>query len=1294
MIKSSLHKRVITIGIAASLSVLSSHAAQLDLYQTPLFLSSQVDPNVLINMSVETPMGGAAYNDQSGIPAGCGGRQSVSGDSDIGTCYQATTEYLGYFDANKCYVYSSNRFEPSSTVLTNHTCSGKWSGNFLNWATMTAIDMFIINMTGGNRVTDTTSLTVIRRARKQNNNSWFPIKVVGSSENVAPSTVTPYSDSRLYIYNTDFGVQLGTTYALATGSLPDKFSGNVDVKVCDTALGTALLESNCVSYGSYYKPEGLIQRNSLSKRFGVLSYTMDGSSSRDGGVLRSNMKYVGPTLPDGSSNPKKEYGTNGLLIDNPEGATSGLNSGVINYINKFSTPGYKSLDPISELFYEGIRYFKNEGPTPEYSAGITRSNTDAKSGGFWFANSASDWQDPMQYRCQKNFMVAINDANPWLDKRLPGTAFTASTFSGASGTVTLDGSDYGEPSNPDTAINVRTLTNQVGAMEGLNGTTWTNSGTWTSTGTISSVSGTNDSVGGGVGNFDNSCSNKTVANLGEVMGTCPYPPKQNSYYIAGLAYYANVTDLRSDFANDIINGKTRIQNLQSFIIDTQEYSSNPLDGNKNMLWLAGKYGGFTDTNGDGIPQAKEWDANGDGVPDNYVLATQPQALVSGLSAAFAFIDSQTATASSAAVNSGRVSSSSRVYQAQFDSGDWTGHLYAYGVNSDGTLQGSADGSLVNDELWDAAAQIPAFGSRNIITVGSETTFTPKFFTWTALSSDATRVTQLSGTSPGPQKVLDYIRGDDSEEVRKGGSYRDRISKLGVVSKLGDIVNSTPIYVGPPSASYSDTLEASAYSTFAVARKSRVKTLYVGANDGMLHAFNANTGVELFSFIPSPVFGNLVGLTNSVNFVHKYYVDGSPNVRDAYFGSNWHTVLVGGLNSGGQGIYALDVTAPASFSTSDVLWEFTDKNDADLGYTYSQPAIVRLNSGKWAAIFGNGYNSSSSSATDTVVGSGHAVLYVVDLQNGNLIKKFDTMVGTGGTPNGLATPAVIDANGDDKADYVYAGDLKGNLWKFDISNTDPASWSIPYTSSGNPAPLYTATDSAGNAQPITSRPEVGRGAQGLGFTIVFGTGKWIEVADKTIVTNRPQSFYGIYDPNSGTNTDAFSGRNLLGQQQISQELLVSSTMVREVTNNAVGARGWYLDLIPPSGTYAGERVISNPILRNGRVIFTTLTPSSDVCGFGGSSWVMELNMLTGARLSSKSPFDVNGDGVITSADLVTFADGTVPVGGIQTSVGIVPEPGVLTGDINEFKYLSGSSGAIQTVTESGSTNGRQSWREMR
>ena len=188
------------------------------------------------------------------------------------------------------------------------------------------------------------------------------------------------------------------------------------MRVCSTTPRPQ--DNNCVSYGSTYsKPEGSIQRNARTKRFGANQLQHRRLGHRDGGVLRSNMKYVGPTLPDGTTNPVAGFRLRRHAGEQPGRRHGGLNSGVINYINKFSDAGYKSLDPVSELFYESIRYFKHLGPTPEYSAGLT----DAQRGGFQVVNS---WTDPMSVRCQKNFIIAINDANPWLDKGCPGTFFS------------------------------------------------------------------------------------------------------------------------------------------------------------------------------------------------------------------------------------------------------------------------------------------------------------------------------------------------------------------------------------------------------------------------------------------------------------------------------------------------------------------------------------------------------------------------------------------------------------------------------------------------------------------------------------------------------------------------------------------------------------------------------------------------------------------------------------------------------------------------------------------------------
>ncbi len=192
-------------------------------------------------------------------------------------------------------------------------------------------------------------------------------------------------------------------------------------------------------------------------------------------------------------------------------------------------------------------------------------------------------------------------------------------------------------------------------------------------------------------------------------------------------------------------------------------------------------------------------------------------------------------------------------------------------------------------------------------------------------------------------------------------------------------------------------------------------IYVGANDGMLHGINVGTGDESWRFVPTNVSTpRLSGLTFQ-GFTHRYLVDGSPTAADIKLGSEWHTLLVGGLAAGGRGLFALDVTDPAGFTEANAstiaLWEFTSSNDADLGLTYSQPAIIKLNDGSAGVIVGNGYNNT---------GTGHAVLFILNAQTGAVIRKLDTGVGSGGTPNGLSTPAVIDVDGNGTADYGLRG----------------------------------------------------------------------------------------------------------------------------------------------------------------------------------------------------------------------------------------------------------------------------------
>lgn len=698
-------------------------------------------------------------------------------------------------------------------------------------------------------------------------------------------------------------------------------------------------------------------------------------------------------------------------------------------------------------------------------------------------------------------------------------------------------------------------------------------------------------------------------------------------------------------------------------------------------------------------------ANAGGTGTAYSASNQAS-LNAALTTIFADILAKSGSAAAVATNSTSLNSGSAIYQAKFDPSDWSGQLLAYVV-------GTA-GAIPNAPTWDASVGLPSYSSRTIITYKPSNRRGIPFAWPNNPSTPASTEMDVSQSSAiGSSALLDYLRGSSANEGTGPTNYRQRLT-----SKLGDIVNSSPVYVGKPASGYSDTIVTTApYSTFVNNNANRTPVLYVGSNDGMLHAFRGTDGVELLGFVPSSVYLNLP-LLASKTYSHRYFVDGSPTVADVYFGGAWHTVLVGGLNGGGQGIYALDVTNPSTFNQSNassiVLWEFLDRDrdssttanknfDADLGYTYSQPAVGKMQDGSWVAIFGNGYNNTESDGSASSTGS--AVLYIVDIQNGNLITKIDTGKGyasspNGSTPNGLSSPALVDIDGDEVIDFIYAGDLQGNLWKFDVTSSNPANWDSAFKSGGKPTPLFTARFGT-TPQPITIRPEVGEHPQG-GYFVYFGTGKYIETGDNSATGATTQTFYGIWDNGNAVG----NSRNSLLQQQILAEVTSNGELWRLTSNNIPNwagnsaNMGWYIDLYNTQGgntTNYGEKQVSNPILSNRRIIFTTLIPASGVCTSGGDSWLMELNPETGARLSA-TPFDVNNDNIFSSGDYLTGGNVTTasPVGGRKLTGGISGTPAIMydPSTKKELKYFSQSSGTLKQVKENpGGASGRVSWREI-
>lgn len=723
---------------------------------------------------------------------------------------------------------------------------------------------------------------------------------------------------------------------------------------------------------------------------------------------------------------------------------------------------------------------------------------------------------------------------------------------------------------------------------------------------------------------------------------------------------------------------------------------------KGPLWYAAKWGGFKDRNGNGIPDLREeWTSapatETDPDPDNYYLVTNALGLRDQLASAFNNILIQTSSASAVATNSTRLDTGTQIFQARFNSEFWSGELRSLNINANGSIGSTS---------WEASERIPAENNR-VIATWDHAAEDAAEFEWGALS-------ETYRTALGSEAILNYLRGDTSAEQRNGGTFRDRPAGL-----LGDIVNSDPVFVGNQDYGFSrlpigeperPLADSNPYRTFKTGLN-RKAMVYAGANDGMLHGFcasncgSASPGQEIFAYVPGALASGLAQLANPA-YQHRYYVDGSARVVDAYLGSGdgagWATVLVGSLGAGGRSVFALDITNPDNFGPDKVLWEFPNASTpladrVEVGQGITQPTIARLNAGdKWVAIFGNGYNSQS----------GQAALFIVDLNTGALLKRIP--VGVAGD-NGLSSVFPADLNADGITDYVYAGDMRGNVWRFDLNGTTQTSWAAGLSGK----PVFTTQAN----QPITTRLTAGNHPSG-GVMLYFGTGRYLGDTDRIIGDNPPvQSFYGVWDHDVRNAVNMNNKTQLVALSNLQQQTIVYESSSANTVSGAAAAfdirvisantfqygtnnnskKGWYLNLVYPSAAEGdGERVTSVATLRGGKVIFTTNIPSGDACAYGGSSWLMEIDALSGGRLKG-SVFDVNNDGVINDADFAQWGED----GQNQGSVGgkgfdeLIRNPGIISGGEVEYKYTSGSSGNIGVTLEDAGTaaTGRQSWRQL-
>jgi len=690
----------------------------------------------------------------------------------------------------------------------------------------------------------------------------------------------------------------------------------------------------------------------------------------------------------------------------------------------------------------------------------------------------------------------------------------------------------------------------------------------------------------------------------------------------------------------------------------------------------------------------------------FFSAQNPEDFASALSDALNDINSKIGSVADVSVDALEVGTDLNVFSANYVSGKWFGELTSKPINLVTGVQGTPN--------WYAQALVSAM---DFDTDRKIATFDPVAnqsvpFRWASLTAAQQAELNLNpdtATADGKgSDRLDYVRGKTNIP-----QFRRRPNGV-----LGDIVNSSPVYVGAPTESYPESWDGpeTSFNAFKTSVKNRTPMVYVGANDGMMHAFEAATGVEKFAYVPNGVISNLNELSSD-NYKnnHRFFVDGIIKTGSAFFNATaptgWRTVIAGTLRKGGKAVYAMDVTDPTVTTEADVgnkyLWEFTDgvagAAGDDMGYVYGDVAIVRMANGDWAAVFGNGYNSVN----------GKAVLYIVNIESGVLMAKIDMGAPVATSTNGLSSPLAVDVNGDSVADYIYAGDLQGNVWKVDVRDTSPAAWGLMYGTT----PLFVTTDASGNRLPITTRMEVGKHPTSGGYLVYVGTGKYIEGSDGSRVAQNTQTVFGIWDKDEATLTP-FNRSHLL-QQDIYYETALATSVggARLFTDNLID---WYTGTgLPPSGKHLGwrldlintgavspdnqgERIINNMILRPGRIIFTSFIPPIDPCiAEQGEGWFFQFNAYTGGRLDF-SVFDINDDNVVlnpndkSSPDLDKIVD---PVNGGDAEVVSavrVNKSGnpklVSDGSGNCMALLGTSTGGVQsvTVTCDSAAQGRQSW----
>ncbi len=1438
----------------------------------PVYAASNVAPLVMLIMSRDHSLFYPAYNNWS----------DLDGDGKIDKVFNPDIEYQGIFNPYYCYrransnpngSNNTNRwqndaesrknsdgqfmYEPNAKTSIKQLPNGKLvpgscppyisgnynSGNWLNWATMSRMDVVRVALYGGMRDIDTASTTVLRRAYiPQDGHAW-------GGEYVGANTVdrhmgleaSPYANptetfanlSRLernygisggsFVYETYmcwrltlcasenplFRTKAGSFYIDQQYTAPSIFTDNgqfdetlVRVKVC---IPPDYID-RCKEYkdangNSSYKPVGILQQYGETGqiKFGLITGSYD--SNLSGGILRKNISDFSDEIDPTTGVFKTPNAVNDSRTINALIITQINNIAIRNFNNNygnktadsavFRTPqnpaasnlyskGYPTSvspyaykykntfdftrdmmnqgnysdwgNPIAEMMYEGLRYFKGES-SGVFDATIT-SQADPTALGDDYSKTygvglrTPAWQDPYSAAnvCAKPNLLVISGPNSFDSDQLPGASF--SNVRGGPTSIQNLSSASG------VSLNVTSLANTIGADENIIGTR---------------LIGQTTSV-----NNDYAPTAKPVSNLGEIRGLAPDGANSDgSYYAASVAKFGKEQRLRSindiniptvdtyalQFSHDVpmikipVSGKiitimpfgktlnatdstknakgqfqatnqiigaqvtsltdplnaggtfslemyvnfdnsswggdhamhavaqytitanassvsvkvqvvssdnTSTQNL-GYIVSgssndgvylvatsataTTKYFLNVPDGQtanyclnnvdaigcdtlatfnnvsstktftpsdtsavpllKDPLWYAAKWGGYADGAKPTGPTSSD--------PSNFADLTNPAKLYTALPTMLDTMLSRGA-AKTAVTNSQQAQGAGKIFTTAFDLSDFSGVLTATSV---AVSQGDVAESINYSTGWNTSLTLTS-------SMASSRSIYFKHPTYNSMHEfNYTNLDTLYSGKFSSSELVNYLRGDASGEKRNSGNYRNRSKTLGMT------VNSVPVYSADTGA------------------------VYVAANDGMLHAFDAATGREKFAYVPSTAITstNNLGLLASPDFSHRYFIDGNIAVSNKADNNGGANYLVGFMGRAAKGLFGMEVNNTSlGLRTDNMVWEL-GANDDNMGYLLGKPLFTKLQNGDQVIVFGNGYNSTNNNAVLYVVWVNGSWSEKLVAQNGSA-----TAPGTSTQPNGLATPTLVtDSNG--RVQYAYAGDYLGNVWKFDLNNLGRGTGA-----SGKASLVFkaTVTGDANKTQPITAPVTLSTNSASTDVAVsnkqflFFGTGSDLTASD--VASTQKQSMYGLMYENSGSTTllkanlrgrsiDATTGTDANGYSVRSLALPGS--------NDMNGKSGWYMDW-SASSTSPSEKVTSAATVRAGTtpyVVVSSNMVNRTACGTPNDiGYVNVMDAYHGGGLAT-SALDLNRNGSFTD-ETFSVSGVTKVISSINFGIGVV------------------------------------------